>query len=1056
MTESKKTPGKKSSSHRGRKIGKIAWTSTKWLFAILFVVGFFAAGAVYGFVTDLVKDDPVRSKELITSELYKDDISGFVYFNDDSLVGQLRTDEDRRLAEWNEIPNVVIDAFLATEDKNFFEHIGVNFQSTARAVMQQVNNDPVTTGGSTITQQFVRRTYGLGFEESYARKAKEILLAMRVERYLSKEQIFLGYLNKIAFGNGSSGYNVSGIKAAAEGIFNIKNLDNINIAQAAYLAGLPQNPTTYSAFDGYGQFREKNFEYAIQRQQLVLGRMLEENKITQAEYDEAMQFDIKASLAASKPRAYSTYPFLMIEVEQRAAKLLLMQNNPDLTYRDLSSKEYEEQVNEAIQQLQTGGYKIHTTIDKDLYRMMQDYAKNPENFTPDQHSIEADDYKNGVEQVGAVMIDNNTGAIISMIEGRDYGIEEYNHATTMVRQPGSTMKTIGAFLPALEVNAISTNSTIDDIPIILSDGSKGAHIPQNWDQKYHGFISMRTAVNQSYNIPAIYLYNYVLGIDNAWKFAESLGITTLEESDYNAQTGVIGGLARGVSVEELSSAYSAIPAYGQYKESYMIEKITDANGEIIYEHKVVPERVFSAQTAADMTSMLSTVISGGTGGHVRRNFDHYNEIQIAGKTGSTQEDRDAWYMGYTPDITFGVWAGFDDNDPIPAGQGRNRAMDVWANVMDLTIEMKPELFANKTFPRPEDVVDYTNEGTASSVLDGDFPKINAKGEKEAVTFINVDGLNYLPQAGTPSDMLREGDLITNRTGYMYGKEASLQEILEEIKSLPYGVRSLPIERYHPSDSEDTAPMEEDPREEDGNNPNPPASVSLTEKEGNYLISFSESASPDVAGYRLYRAIDDGEYTLLNSILLGDSTSKLVYPNPSRKLSYVIRTVDIAGNESENSNVVDNLPYTDIEDPENEGDGYLEEDENNEDNQNSDDPNDGGQNDGDQNGDDQNGNEQNDGNPNDGEQQENNGDDENTNDDEQDPSEGTDNDEPSNPNGEDGQDEDSSDNNEDPNNNEDTDVPSDDEIDTQQPSGGDETSDNNDDDETDTDTDTDNG
>lgn len=293
---------------------------------ILGIIGvLFAYGAVAGYVASIVKDEPVRSEEMIQQQVSQNAITGFAYFRDGAPIGQLRTEEDRRLIEFNDIPQLIIDAVLAIEDNNFNEHNGVDFKGTLRAVKQKLLNESVQTGGSTLTQQLARRVF-LNLDRTEDRKVKEILLSLRLERFLTKQEILTAYLNKVPFGNGSNGYNVFGIKAAAKGIFGLDDLDKLNVAQAAYLAGLPQLPSTYSAFNGIGEFNEKAFNRAMDRQHLVLRRMLEENKITTSQYDEALQFDIKSSLAPHTKKAYATYPYLMMETERKASEILLSLN----------------------------------------------------------------------------------------------------------------------------------------------------------------------------------------------------------------------------------------------------------------------------------------------------------------------------------------------------------------------------------------------------------------------------------------------------------------------------------------------------------------------------------------------------------------------------------------------------------------------------------------------------------------------------------------------------------------------------------------------------------
>ncbi|HEY0828570.1 MAG TPA: transglycosylase domain-containing protein, partial [Bacilli bacterium] len=638
----------------------------KWFIIMAIIVGIGAGAVVAGYTAALVKDDPIRHKEEVYVKMNENAETGFVYFNDATVVGQLRTDEDRRLVEFTEIPQHLIDAFTSTEDHEFFNHPGIDMKGTIRAFKQKMLKEDIQTGGSTITQQLARIVF-LSLDRTDNRKVKEIFLSLRLERMLSKEEILTAYLNKIPFGNGASGYNVFGVKAAAKGIFDIDDLNKINVAQVAYLAGLPKAPSDYSAFSSKGEFDEKRFTLAEKRQKFVLSEMLAEQKITDEQYEEALNFDLKGSLSKIKPKAYTTYPYLMIEAERKASEILLRIQNPELTLEDLSNPENEELIKDAQDHMLRGGYKIYTTIDKTIYDAMQEIAKNPENFSKDHPT-------KGTEQIGAITMNNKTGAILGMMEGRDFYLEQLNHATQMKRQPGSAMKPIGAYIPALELGVIQPGGIIDDIPLILKDGANGYHIPENWDNKFHGLITARRALNQSYNIPAIKLFtDERIGIATAWDYARKMGITTLTESDNFAQTGVIGGLEYGVSVEELTNAYSTIANKGVFNDAYMISKIEDAQGNTIYNHESNPSTVFSPETAYLMTDMLRTVITAGTATEQMKNFKFYKKIPIVGKTGSTQNDHDAWFMGYTPDISTGVWAGYDQPSTLTKGQGTQRA-----------------------------------------------------------------------------------------------------------------------------------------------------------------------------------------------------------------------------------------------------------------------------------------------------------------------------------------------------------------------------------------------
>ena len=758
-TNSDKNKIRRNGKHEApkRKRGKLVWTILGY--STLFVLAgiLFVGGAVFGYVSSVVYDEPVRSRATIMEKINHSEMTGFAYFRDGSAIGQLRTEEDRRPVTFKEIPQTVLDAVIAIEDNNFMGHPGVDFNGTMRAIKQRVLKESVQTGGSTLTQQLARRVF-LNLDRTDNRKIKEILLSLRLERFLSKPEIITAYLNKVPFGNGISGSQVYGIKAAAKGIFNV-DLSDLNIAQSAYLAGLPQLPSSYSAFNGKGEFNEVAFNRAIKRQRLVLQRMLEEKKISNGQYNEALAFDIKASLTPKTKRAYETYRYLMMETERQGALVVAKVNNPNLTKEEINKNP--QLLEEGRQQLLSSGYLVYTTIDPKVYKSMHKVSENAKNFSPEHK-------KKGLEQVAATMIDNKTGAILGMIEGRDFYTEQMNYATQMIRQPGSAMKTIAAFLPALDKGLIQPASIIDDSPIIFKDRSKGYHIPKNSSGGYKGLVTARTALNESRNIPALKIFNNMLGIDKAWEFSKKLGITTIDKQDYQAQTGVLGGLKYGVTVEELTNAYSTIPNGGQFKDSYMIEKITDLKGNVIYKHKVEAERVFSEQTAYLMTDMLRTVVSSGTARSIKSKFKGYGTIPIAGKTGTTQNYADVWFMGYTPDVSLGVWVGYKEPVNTLGKDGRRRALSIWSLVMNEVTTSNKDLFKTSKFNKPDGIVRRTVSGYSgklpsaltggnlvTDIFNAKFVPKTSEDVLVRAKYVTYGGVNYIPLESTPSDMVRE-------------------------------------------------------------------------------------------------------------------------------------------------------------------------------------------------------------------------------------------------------------------------------------------------------------
>lgn len=886
-----------------RLFGLVSFITVKWIiyFGIFFAL--LASGAVTGYVAALVKDEEIRPQTVIQNKVGEYFMTGYVYFNDESLVGQLRTDEDRIVVTYDEIPETVINALLSTEDNNFFEHKGIDINGLGRAVKQKLFNEDTQTGGSTLTQQLARRVF-LSLDKTDSRKIKEIFLSLRMERYLTKKEILAAYLNKMPFGNGSNGYQVFGIKAAAKGIFGITDLNKLNIAQSAYLSGLPQLPSLYTAFTGAGKFNEPGFERALKRQQLVLSRMLETGRITKQEYEDAIKFDIKSSIAPPSEKAYTTYPYLMLEAERQAAEVLLMQEDPSLTKEMLRKKENASLIEEAREQLLRGGYHVHTTIDKDVYNIMREIANNEENFTPYSQ-------QKGIEQIAGIILDHKSGAIIGMLEGRDFYEEQMNFATQMIRQPGSAMKPLAAFLPAIDKGIIQPASIIDDAPLVLRDGQKGFHIPMNVTNKFSGLVTARDALNRSLNLPALKIFNEELTIEPALEFVKQLGITTLQPEDVYSQTGVIGGLRLGVSVEEITNAYGAIPNQGIFLDAYMIEKITDANGKIIYEHKKKPKQVFSEQTAFLMTDMLKTVISSptGTGYALTKQFNKYGKIPIAGKTGTTQSYGDVWFLGFTPDVTIGVWAGYEEQINSLSNNGRTRARSIWTLIMNQLTEEKPELFPTEDFPKPDGIVKATvssasgqlptNLTRSAGMLVTDwFNKqfLPKKADESLVNmkYITYEGINYVPNELTPDDMLKEKIVVK--------RKKPLDILMDEIKAaqakLPANKRR-PMGVYVPADAENDAPSKTDPREDDGKLPASPNEVKLqSSASGDVTITFKDSKSPDVVGYRLYRAVEDGDFVKFGeSILFGDPYKFSFKASSNEATSYYVAAVDVVGKES---------------------------------------------------------------------------------------------------------------------------------------------------------------
>jgi penicillin-binding protein len=669
-----KQNGSANTPDRPRRNKKSIWPTLLIIFQVstlLFFMGvLFAGGAAAGYIASLVRSDPVRSYNEIYQKISTNNLTGFAYFKDKTLIGQLITAEDRRLVSHKEVSPHLIDAIISTEDKYFYEHHGIVPSAIVRAGIQQITGAPVQTGGSTLTQQLMKQTI-LSPEQTMERKFKEIFLALRVERMFSKEQILDAYINKMYFGKNANGSNVYGVQAAAKGIFGVDAKD-LNIAQSAYLAGMLQAPYSYIPFK---QFKKNGLKLGKERQKVVLNRMLENGKITKQQYDEALAYDIEAHLAKPSPKAFEKYPYLMMEIEERAAKILLDQDfmkNPEL-----KNQPYNKLLEEKRMAVRQGGYHIYTTIDKRIYEKMQKIAADADNFGPERPPI---DGKRMPEQVGAVLIHNKTGAILGMMEGRDFEIEKTNHAT-VPRQPGSTIKPVGVYAPAIEEGIISPNSIVVDEETVFP----GNYIPKNANNSFKGPVTVRDALKWSRNVPAVKVY-FETGVKKSLSYVKKMGVSSIVDSDYYLPT-ALGGFTHGISVEELTNAYATFPNEGNFIDAYLIERIENSEHEVVYQHEVKPVRVFSPQTSWMITDMLRDVITSGTGTKVRQ---YTRGLDVAGKTGTTQDERDKWFIGYTPDISLGVWVGYDKKYKLHKSSFYN-AQIIWGKVLNSVLDIDPNL-----------------------------------------------------------------------------------------------------------------------------------------------------------------------------------------------------------------------------------------------------------------------------------------------------------------------------------------------------------------------------
>lgn len=691
----------------------VAW-NLSLIFIIIVILGFsFAGGVGAGYFAALVKDESVRSKADLKKDLYNYEESSQIYFADNVYLGMLKSDLERVEVPLEDVSDNLKKAVIATEDEYFYEHNGVVPKAIMRAVYQEFTNASVQSGGSTLTQQLIKNQV-LTNEVSFDRKAKEILLALRVEKFFKKDEILETYLNVSTFGRNSSGRNIAGVQSAAEGIFGT-DAKSLTLPQSAFIAGLPQSPFGYTPYTQQGQLKE-NIEPGITRMKTVLKRMLNNQSITQAEYDQAIAYDISKDFIGKKTLPSEKYPWLTTEIEKRSIKILttILAKKDGYEESDLSKNEdlNEQYYTLAERNLRQNGYKIYTTINKKIYDNMQQVTKNYPNFgyekkeeIYDPETKETKIVSKPVE-AGAILIENKTGKIISFVGGRDFNREQTNHATSALRSNGSTMKPLVVYAPGIELGKFSPGSVAANVPVSISTGG-GSWSPGNYGGGgYNGLVTAREALTKSYNVPAALFYKSIIN-QNPVQYLEKMGFSTLTKGDYEHLSMSLGGLEKGVTVEENVNAYATFANSGKFLDAYMIDKIVTREGKVIYKHKDKEVDVFSPQTSYLTIDMMRDVISRGTAASLQNRLAFSSDW--AGKTGTSQNFHDAWFVATNPNVTFGTWIGYDTPKSLQGYYNgleyNKRNLYYWADLMNGAYKINPTLIdPDQRFEMPGGIV----------------------------------------------------------------------------------------------------------------------------------------------------------------------------------------------------------------------------------------------------------------------------------------------------------------------------------------------------------------
>ncbi len=625
-------------------------TVKRVLLGMFLLVVVMLAGIGCGFLTA-----SLNTKSDITEDILPP-ASSHIYDINGNEIANVHATENRVPVKLAQIPKELQNAFIAVEDNRFYEHMGVDPRGILRAAWANLSDREIAEGGSTITQQLAKNAY-LTQDRTMKRKIQEVFLALQLERQYTKQEILELYLNQIYFGQGAYG-----VQAAAQTYFG-KNVEELNLNECAMLAGLPKSPNYYDPFN--------NLKAAQERKRTVLDQMAKYHYISGnlAAQTAAEEVTLVKS-AQQKEKALASY-FI-----DYVTQLMINKYGADAVYKE--------------------GLKIYTTLDTDMQRAAENALEHLPDYAADGNGIMQ-------PQCALVAIDPHNGHVKAMVGGR--GTDQFNRATLAERQPGSAFKPF-VFAAALE-NGFSPNTVIVDSPITIGDWS-----PQNSSKHFSGRVTLRTVATFSMNVPTVKIAKS-LGIDKPIYYAQEMGITSFvlegPTNDRNLASS-LGGLTKGVTPLELTSAYGTFANKGVHVDPVVVVRVLDRNGKILEEAAPSQRSVISETSAAELTSMLQDVVVKGTGTRAAIGRP------AAGKTGTTSDYRDAWFVGYTPDLVTGVWIGNDSNESLRNMYGGEEPAIIWRAFMEVAEANMPvrDFEFNTSEKKEKQVTELKEDGSTST------------------------------------------------------------------------------------------------------------------------------------------------------------------------------------------------------------------------------------------------------------------------------------------------------------------------------------------------------
>lgn len=637
-----------------RAIGIVIKIIIALLLAIV-VIGGVLIYMKYGKKLIAMESDAKKIVSKSTMETFRQNETSIIYDANGNIMSKLKGEKDVYYIKYSDIPQVAVDAITSIEDKNFFKHKGYDLKAIIRAGLAYIKNKGVITqGGSTITQQLARNIF-LSFEESWQRKAREIFIAIELEKKYTKKEIMEFYLNNIYFANG-----YYGIQSAALGYFG-KGVNSLSLSQITFLLSIPNSPTRYNPYE--------NIEGTLARRDRILDQMVLDGKISEAEASKAKSEEIKLKAPKVEKSSYALTFAL-----DRAVKALMKSEGFNFRYSfnsDEDRKAYNENYSEVYSSCQTrlysGGYRIYTSIDPEKQKLLQDTVDSG-------LSVSSEKSKSGIYslQGAAVTIDNSSGRVVAIVGGRSQKLKgsTLNRAYQSFRQPGSTIKPLIVYTPAFE-QGYTPESLVKDEKI---EGG-----PANADGVFSGNMTVLDALAKSKNTVAWKLFTEISPAIGIGKLLD-MGFSAIADTDYYPSA-ALGGFTKGVNAVEMASAYAAIENGGEFREPTCIMKMTDSSGNDIvadgFYQKGTSKYIYDENACKMMITCMEAVMTKGTGVGGK-----LATMPCAGKTGTTNDSKDLWFVGFTKYYTTSVWVGYDIPRSLAGLSYTATPLGIWKTYMD--------------------------------------------------------------------------------------------------------------------------------------------------------------------------------------------------------------------------------------------------------------------------------------------------------------------------------------------------------------------------------------